>query len=240
MPLTPEEDFTVESLAAYLHLDPVKVGRLADRGKLPGRKVGGQWRFSQPEIHTWLENEIGGYDLDELEQVEVVLQRQAQNPSFEGPILAELLPLEAIAVPLQARTQTSVIAAMINLAAETGWLWDPDKMSDAVRAREQLHSTAIESGLALMHPRRPLPAILDRPFLALGRTNTGIPFGGSRGSLTDLFFLICSTDDRGHLQTLARLSRVISDLPLLGQIRDAATPEEIRTLLINREAELLT
>ena len=41
-----EDDFGIESLAAYLHVDPAQVLRLAERGKLPGRKVAGQWRFA--------------------------------------------------------------------------------------------------------------------------------------------------------------------------------------------------
>ena len=116
-----------------------------------------------------------------------------------------------MAVPLNARTRTSVIDKMVQLAAATGWLWDPDKMAEAVAAREHLHSTALDNGVALLHPRRPQPNILAQPFLAFGRTHRGIPFGDARGRLTDVFFLILSTDDRGHLRTLARLSRLIGD-----------------------------
>ena len=50
-----EEHFSIESLAVYLHLTPPQVQRLADRGRLPGRKVGGQWRFAGAEIHHWME-----------------------------------------------------------------------------------------------------------------------------------------------------------------------------------------
>ena len=71
----PHEDFDLESLAAYLHLLPQKVGRLADRGKLPGRKVGGEWRFSRAEIHHWLETRIGLADEEELVNVEGALRR---------------------------------------------------------------------------------------------------------------------------------------------------------------------
>ena len=39
------QDFDIDELAKYLHLTPPQVSRMADRGKLPGRKVGGQWRF---------------------------------------------------------------------------------------------------------------------------------------------------------------------------------------------------
>ena len=34
-------DFDIHTLARYLHLAPQQVAKLADRGKLPGRKVGG-------------------------------------------------------------------------------------------------------------------------------------------------------------------------------------------------------
>ncbi len=54
-----EDDFDVENLASYLHLESAQVARLADRGKLPGRKVQGQWRFAQADIHHWLEGRIG-------------------------------------------------------------------------------------------------------------------------------------------------------------------------------------
>ena len=36
----------VEQLAAYLRRDAREVGKLASRGRLPGHKVGGEWRFA--------------------------------------------------------------------------------------------------------------------------------------------------------------------------------------------------
>ena len=92
-------------------------------------------------------------------------------------------------------------------------------MKDAVRDREHLHPTALDNGVALLHPRRPLASILAEPVLAIGRTKQGIVFGGPRGELTDVFFLICSIDDTGHLQMLARLSRMLADPGFLDSVR---------------------
>src|SRR5438034_11645454 len=127
-----DEDLDVDALAAFLHLAPAQVARLADRGKLPGRKVAGQWRFSPAEIHHWLENRIGLSDEEELVEVESVLDR-ASPADEEVPRVADLLPVEAIAVPLRARTRSSVISEMVDVAARTGWLWDPPKLVEAVR-----------------------------------------------------------------------------------------------------------
>jgi len=235
----PDDDFNIESLAAYLHVDPAQVQRLIERGKLPGRKVGGQWRFAQAEIHHWLEERIGLSTDEQLQQMEGVLDRAAGSEGETPVSLLEMLPLEAIAVPLAARTRGSVITSLVDVAAGTGWLWDPAKMAEAVRAREDLLPTALDGGMALLHPRRPLSAILAQPFIAFGRTGTGIPFGGPRGSLTDLFFLILSTDDRGHLRVLARLSRLLADSEFLAALRTAPDAPTVRALFAEAESRLV-
>jgi nitrogen PTS system EIIA component len=223
----PYGDFDINSLARYLHLAPQQVVKLAERGKLPGRKVGGEWRFAKPDIHHWFENRIGLSDEVELLEVEAVLQCSPENqPEI---CIADMLPIEAIAVPLPARTRNSVIHSMVELAAQTGWLWDTKEMAEAVKAREDIHTTALENGVALLHPRRPLAKILSQPFLAMGCTSTGIPFG-TGASLTDVFFLICSMEDRGHLRALARLSRILTSpgfLNALHQATDAAAAHEL-------------
>jgi PTS system nitrogen regulatory IIA component len=66
--------------------------------------------------------------------------------------------------------------------------------------------------------------IIGDPFLALGITTSGIPFGGPRGCLTDIFFLIGSTSESVHLRVLARLSRLLQQPELLEMLRNAETP----------------
>jgi len=232
-----DEDFDLERLADYLHLTLAQVARLAERGKLPGRKVQGQWRFAQAEIHHWLEQRIGLSDEEELQQMETFLRPIHGHLTAPRPI-AEMLPLAAIEVPLSARTRNSVITGMCEVAARTHLLWDAQKMAEAVRSREEMQPTALESGVALMHPRRPLPNILGEAFLAFGRTETGIPFGGSHGALTDLYFLICSIDDRGHLQTLARLSRLVANQQLLGELRAAPDAAAVHRVIAQAESQL--
>ena len=76
-----------------------------------------------------------------------------------------------------------------------------------------------------------MEGILQEMFLGLGVTRTGIPFGGPRGSMTDIFFLIASTDEANHLRALARLSRLISSPELPGQIREADSATQVIELI---------
>ncbi len=233
-----EDNFDIDSLAAYLHLLPQQVDRLAYRGRLPGRKVAGQWRFSRAEIHHWMEQRIGISSDDELAHMENVLGEGATEPQPETIVLADWLAVEAVAVPLSARTRGSVIAEMTALAAGTGLLWDAGKMAEAVRARESMHPTALECGVALLHPRRPMPSILGQTLLAMGVTARGIPFGDRRGNLTDVFFLICSLDDQSHLRVLARLSRLIAQTDFLSDLRTASSGQEAHGLVSRYEADI--
>jgi nitrogen PTS system EIIA component len=233
----PHGDFDIKGLARYLHLSPQQVVKLAERGKLPGRKVSGEWRFAKPDIHHWLEHRIGLSDELELIEVEAVLQHSAPPENQHDVRIGEMLPLEAIAVPLCARTRNSVIDSMVELAAQTGWLWDPKEMAEAVKAREAMHSTALENGVALLHPRRPMAKILSQPFLSLGCTSSGIPFGES-APLSDVFFLICSMEDRGHLQVLARLSRILASPGFLNSLHQVESAEEAHQLIADAEEKL--
>ena len=233
----PYRDFDVSGLARYLHLTPQQVVKLADRGKLPGRKVSGEWRFAKPDIHHWFEHRIGLSDEAELMRVEAMLEQAAPVESEPEIRIAAMLPREAIAVPLMSRTRNSVIDAMVDLAARTGMLWDAKAMAEAVKAREDMHTTALENGVALLHPRRPMPKILSQPLLALGCTSSGIPFGGA-ASLTDVFFLICSTEDRGHLRVLARLSRMLASPGFFGALHQARNADEAYQAVVDAEARV--
>jgi excisionase family DNA binding protein len=46
--------FTVQELADYLRMQPVTIYKHAKAGKLPGFKVGANWRFKKATIDGWI------------------------------------------------------------------------------------------------------------------------------------------------------------------------------------------
>jgi PTS system nitrogen regulatory IIA component len=229
-------DFDIHSLAAYLHLTPEQVQRMAQRGKLPGRRLSGDWRFSEGEIHHWLEERIGASNDQDLSRYQALLDRQSTGE--EAPLrIGDLCSVSRIAVPLLAKTRTAVVRAMCELAATGGLLWDATTMFEAVEARERLHPTALENGVALLHPRRPQTAILAESIMALGTCSSPIPFSDA-GHLVDVFLLIASYDDRIHLRTLAQLGRLMNRVSFLTELRAASDPQAAHAVIENHEAEL--
>src|SRR3954452_1849128 len=55
-PFAPPDVLTVAQLAEWLQVDPTAVAELADSGELPGRKLGGEWRFAREAVLAWLAN----------------------------------------------------------------------------------------------------------------------------------------------------------------------------------------
>jgi PTS system nitrogen regulatory IIA component len=150
-----------------------------------------------------------------------------------------MLAEASIAVPFAATTRTSVLKELVNLADRSWNVYDPDAVLEAIKAREALGSTARENGVAIPHPRRPLPNALGEAVLAYGRVPAGIPFGAPGGQLTDIFFLVCCRDDRTHLRVLARLSRLLLRPDFLDDLRAAETPGETWQVIEAAERQLL-
>jgi PTS system nitrogen regulatory IIA component len=229
------EMMDLDQVATYLRRDKREVTKLADRGHLPGRKVGGEWRFARAEINHWIETQLPDYTEQQLRVLE------AHDSRAEGgePLITGLLSEASMAVPLAASTRSSVLRALVKLAEQSCHVYDPEAVLNAIRQREEMGSTALESGVAIPHPRRPLPTALGESLVAYGRTASGIPFGAPHGALTDIFFLVCCRDEVTHLRVLARLSRMLLRPGFLETLRAAPSTTETRQIIESAERELL-
>jgi PTS system nitrogen regulatory IIA component len=222
-----KREFTAAEAARILHVPEKKVIKLADDGELAGQKVQGQWLFSKADMILWFEKTLTGAKSDDhLEHIEKLAEDVPQETD-EEPGIAELTSRGGVLIPFPAKTRDSVIRTLTQHGVEQGLIWDPDLMIDALRKREEMMSTAMENGVALLHPRRPMPYNIGDSFLILGVSLRGVPFGGGFNNLTDLFFLIGALDDKTHLRTLAGIGKILKHPEFLPRLRELETPEEI-------------
>jgi len=47
---------TIEDLSSYLKMSRTKLYQMAQKGELPGSKIGTQWRFDRDEIDDWVKS----------------------------------------------------------------------------------------------------------------------------------------------------------------------------------------
>lgn len=227
----------LEQLATYLQRDVREVSKMANRGHLPGQKIGGQWRFASSEINHWLEQQLATYSEEELSVLDRHVGRRGQ---IAEPLVSSLLSEATIAVPLAARTRSSVLRELVILAEQSWQVYDPQALLHAITQREEMGSTALHSGVAVPHPHRPVSdRVQGEGLLAYGRVAGGIPFGAPDGTLTEIFILVSCCDVATHLQVLARLSRLILRPGLLDALRAADTVQETYQLFRQAEQDLL-
>jgi PTS system nitrogen regulatory IIA component len=225
---------TLAELARHIGMDAREVKRLAKRGVLPGRLIGGEWRFNRYQMLDWLQREMHSLDRRHIQNLE-----RAMSDADDEAVISSLLATEAVDMSLPAKSRPSVLRELVELADRTGMVYDRKEILNALEQREALGSTALPGGMAFPHPRRPLPHATAEPLVCLARVPAGIPFGATDGRLTDVFVLICCHEERQHLQTLARLALLFNS-GLLQELRAEDDAEGALESILHTERELLS
>jgi len=225
----PRTVLKLAEVASALGLDLRAVQRLAEAGDLPGRNVGGIWKFRSAEVAEWAGRHLGAFPAGEL--------KGRATPGADLLVHLALQP-KTVAIPLAASTRWSVLSELVALADQSGQIMDSRALLMAVVDREKQQSTALAGGTAIPHCSQVGTYVQEWPIIAAGRTDRGIPFGDPTGRLTDLFFLLCCTSYQQHLLYLGRLSRLLSDSALLDKLRQARTTEEFAEALWSAEEKL--
>ena len=235
----PYRSMSLEEFAKHVGMDARKVRRLADRDKLPGQKIGGQWRFNRARVTEWLQQEMHTLDEARLVALERAMSgANADTVDDATMVVTDLIGLDGVNVTFPARTKASVLRELVKLADRTGLLYDSEGLLSAVEERESLCSTALPMGIAIPHPRQPMPYVSAEPLICVARLSSGLAFGAPKGELTRLFFLICCHTDRYHLHVLARLMRIL-DGDTIDLLLDAETREELLEVMIAKEQKVV-
>ena len=217
------ETFSLDELSRHLGRDRREIEKLVQRGRIPGRKVGNDWLFVQTEITQWLEQEMREYSAPQLAELETQQSSLELDPTHP---VSSVLNLETIQIPLEGRTKRSVLESLVETAGKTWQIWEPASVLKAIREREDVMPTTFENGVAIPHPRNPLPDAVGQPIIVYARAFKPIPFGGTKGGMTDLFFLVISRGSATHLRLLARLGQMIREEDFLERLRSTDDPAE--------------
>lgn len=235
----PHRTFGPDEAARYLHLTPADLNRLVKEKEIPFERYGDRVVFRKVEIDAWASQRILGMEGPPLAEYHQKSSSGARQIIAQDAIMPEMIRPEFVEPALTAKTKGSVLRQMAALAERTGLVCDPESLLQGLEAREELCSTGIPGGLALLHSRNPESYLFEAAFLALGRTIQQIPFGSPDGRATDLFFLIGCPDERMHLHTLARLCLMAQKTDLLLELRQAPDAEAICGCILNCEQTVL-
>jgi PTS system nitrogen regulatory IIA component len=240
-PTVQTDYITIGQLAAYLGWSTRFIEGLVRGEHLPGLEIDGQWRFRRDDVVDWLEQKIQTLDTARVTELEAKMESSLLADGIfrttRTDRLTSRLPLKGIALDVPITNKADLLKAISTLAGATGLLFDQDHLHASLVDRESLCSTAMPGGVALCHPRRPIPSIIERQFLCFLRTAAPVDFGAEDGEGTSLYFLLCTPDDRSHLHGLARLARILQG-GTLNALKAAATSDDIVAALADAEARI--
>jgi len=224
-----DEIMTAKEVAEYLKLPETAVHKLAAKGCLPAVDINGDWRFKKSTLDRFLADQAKSPQATEL----------ALEPSSAKPkpvSLTDCMGEHSIAMRLAATSSDGVLRELVGLVPISSEHFRRT-LFEALKAREDLCSTAVGEGVAIPHARNAMVGLVSKPVIAFGRHQKGLEFGALDGKPVHLFFLLCAPNVRMHLQLLAKLSRVLHQQMVRDALMKAARPTE--ALRIIRIAESL-
>lgn len=241
MSIKQKDYLTIGEVASYLGWSTRFVDGLVRGEKLPGLEINGEWRFRREELVDWLNRKIQTLDTVRVSELENKLEGDLLADGVFKTVrpdrLSSRLPETGIALDIQVESKPELLKALVKLANQTGNLLDSDHLHASLVDRESLCSTALPGGLAICHPRRPLPFAIKDYLLCFLRTAKPIAFGAEDGESTSIFFLLGAPDDQAHLHGLARLARILNP-ETIRELKEVRSSQEVLDLINQREREI--
>lgn len=225
---TVEAYMTAKEAADYLKLAERTLVRLAHEGKIPGVKIGGQWRFRRALLDEYL---------DTLASQSVATAGSTPEGVTDVP-LEEILTVDHIIPDLDASDRNSVIHTMVEHVTKLGLVKDHAWLEAALAARERLVPTAVPEGVAFLHARRRAADMFPQQFIAVGRSKEGVEFGSPDMGSTHLFFLLALRNDTLHVRWLSRMAWIVRNPGRLARILEAPDSAALLDVLLESAASL--
>ena len=226
-----------KQLAEYLQLSQRTIYRLLERGGIPAAKVGGQWRFRKAAVDEWLDVSMQRLDTASLRALE-----DDDDERMPPPLTDLLDPVNArIIVPVTgAAERADVVRAFVGQVHFPEPV-SPELVAERVLEREQMCSTALTDGVALLHTPRSRPRVLaEHDLIAIGRLQAPIDFSAIDGSPTDTFILLLARNERDQLALLAKLARLCREPGFLAALHDAHDADDALALIRRTEARIFS
>jgi len=212
------EYLTLRQAAAYLKVTDSVIKEMTKSKIFSAKKIGNTYKIEKAEVDEWLAN------LNEREIEHLALKRSVCK--FSDYFNPKYIHLDFIADnKYEAIGEMSKKAKDLKIVRDHRWLYQ------VVVAREELVSTAIGKGVALLHPRHLHPSKIKKPSILFGRSAEDIEFDALDNKPVKLFFMLLLHDDIQHLFSISYISKLLMNEGILNILRSAKTNEEIVKVL---------
>jgi len=209
---------TLEEVAAYLRVSERTAYDWAQKGELPGGKLGTTWRFKREDIEQWVNAHIS---------------KPKPISALPGSMdLSRVLTPERI-IRLDAPTKEEVLTKLVDLLADTPYVSSRDKLYQSIFAREELMSTGIGFGVGVPHVRIDSVKELVMAVAVCARAVSG--YTSLDNIPVQIVCMVAARPDQHaqYIRTLARISSLLKDEQTRERIIEAHDAEAVYKHLIS-------
>lgn len=216
---------SVKDVAELLKVSEKTIYRMIQSETIPCFRVGGQWRFDQREIVSWIED-TRAYKTP----IESIAKGDEESIS-----VAEFIRRGGVYLSVPGSTQAEAVMLCLERIKETLPQIDAVGLFDAILEREALCPTAVGHGIALPHPRV-FGKFTAESHIALCRLQKPVAFGAIDNEDVDTLFFIFPKNERRFLRTQAKLLRLLRDDTVVTTLKHATEPAEILSVIAHAES----
>lgn len=222
---------TTQELADYMKLNEKTILKMAQKGELPGVKIGNQWRFHMSAIDQYLQKDILNTPADEIDNI--------LGSTNQLIPLSRLFDTELMDLDLKEEDKDAVLSRLAEIADKAGIVPDRAELLAELKDREDMLSTAVGNGIAIPHPRKPSTKIFKKPNIIFARSKKGLDFNAPDNKNVHLFFMICAPNMVIHLRLMAKISKLLHIEGMIDRLMEINSEKDKITMLLEMERKHL-
>ena len=209
---------TIRQTANFLKVTDSVIKEMIKSKVFKASRKGNTYQIERAEVEEWLAN------LNEREIEQLALKRSVCR-------FSDYFKPKYVYLDFEADNKYEAIAEMSKRAKDLKIVKDHRWLYQVVVAREELVSTAIGKGVALLHPRHLHPSKIKKPSIIFGRSAKNIEFDAIDNLPVRLFFMLLLHDDVQHLFSISYISKLLMNEEILQTLRKASSTDEIEKTL---------
>ena len=209
---------TIKQAMAHFNVMESLLKGLIEEGVLKTYKKGNIIKIDVDDMNEWIDN-LSDHEMHNFSKNKIKKRfTDYFKPSY-------------VLLDFKAENKFEAISEMAAKAKSLGLVKDNRWLYDVLIAREELYSTAIGKGIAMIHPRNHHPAKIKHPAIIFGRSKAKIDFDAIDGQPIKIYFLLLLHDDTQHLFSMAYITKFLLIDDNLEKLLDAKTSHDIVELL---------
>lgn len=236
-------DLKIKDVADLLNVSETTIRRWLKDGKIPAYQLNHQYRFSRGEIEDWMMKcklNLGKDGFSPFEEKQIYPEPE-ESPVVRGGTqqfgLYRAMHKGGVISDVVAKNKHQLIQMVMQKVAPRLGL-DPDLMTELLIDREELMSTALNSGIAVPHPRDIVLEVPGSDALITVFPQKPIDYDALDGQPVHVLFFLFSSSDKSHLHLLSKLAHLGNQQTALDFLASKPTQENLLAYIKEWEANI--